>query len=566
MKFSTLLTASAFAALAFSGQGVDAAGFGDYSACRSTIVRKEIHDLTRDEWMTYMTTIQKAMVTPHPTKPSITIWERFAEVHNQYNAQIHANSAFVIWHRWFTYYAERELRKLNPAFVFPYWATERQYAANDWAKDGFWAIQGAGTGFGKDISGGAWAGVKYTVTNNRPEWWLRPFKNAHIRRAYNLNDVKNAKSKSQLTQWRFASLDDYNNIYQTCLKRATDGFHCWANRNEWLHGTFHVINGGNDDQVGQIGTMFSPLDPLFFIHHANIDRIYDNVQAAWTAAKKPQSWQINGSCPTNLERPRESDSPKCLTLQTKLPGFALTVNDVQFSAQLCVKYAAPVRVPSSNQPKLKKRDEMDGLAPANAAKYTAVEQTQSATATATATETPEETATATSTPCATPTETVAPIVVLPPMNTTLPTLNETLPIINGTLPTNGTNATDMYPPGYTPPTYPAAPLPEWWIKMQYKAAPAADDEYVAAIAQNINQIFNSTVTKISRGEIIKGPIEHYSQQVEDVAEEVKHAMEEVGQKVVDALEHGGDWFENVIKFVKENKPKTKKKCHPKKHY
>ncbi|KAJ3001559.1 hypothetical protein HKX48_002811, partial [Thoreauomyces humboldtii] len=371
MKLTSLL-GSTLTVLAAAGV-VDAAhSFGDYSACTKTIVRKEVHDMSLSEWNTYIGTIQTAMTTPSTTNPGITMWEDFAKMHNQYQATIHGNSAFILWHRWFTFHAEQALQKINPKFVFPYWATERQYVANDWAKDAIWGIQGQGTGVGTDVIGGAWEGFTARVVDADPAaaTYLAAFKDAHIKRAYALNTVKGVSSQDDLTTYRFASLDDYNNIYQECLSQPdSNGFHCWANRNEWLHGTFHVINGGADTEVGQMATMYSTIDPLFFLHHANIDRLYDNAQAGWKAAGKSQAWQINGSCPTGLEAADENQSPKCLSLKTALPGFPLTVNDVQFSSQLCVKYQAPVRIPTSAGIKNKRAQMMPATATAAEASY-----------------------------------------------------------------------------------------------------------------------------------------------------------------------------------------------------
>ncbi|KAI8593797.1 hypothetical protein BDZ88DRAFT_435818 [Geranomyces variabilis] len=564
MKLSTLV-GSAVTALAAVGH-VSAAGFGDYSACKTTFVRKEIHDMTQSEWMTYMTTIQKAMVTPYAGNPKITLWERFGQIHNNYQDSIHANSIFVLWHRWFIYYVELQLRSINANFRFPYWATERQWSSVDWSKDGFWGVVGSGTGLGTPIKGGAFSGVKYTVVDDNNAWWLAPFKDSKIKRAYSLDKVKAAKSAADLKWFRHASLDDYNNIYEQCTKLPTNGFHCWANRNEWLHGTFHtiqgVVNNANQDQVGQMGTMFSPLDPLFFIHHANIDRIYDNAQSGWAAAKKSQAWQINGSCPSAKEASDEKKSPNCLTLDTKLPGWSsLSVANVQFSSQLCVKYQAPVHIVSSGSP-VHKRDD-DDEEETGYGHHTASSAVPSQTNTAsTAAPAATETSTATeSAPPAYPTGhggiTVVPggNTTIPAGNTTIPGGNTTIPAGNTTIPAGNTtvpiNGTSIYPPGYTPPTYPAAPLPEKWIQMQYSSAPEPVEKYAKAIKASVAAIFNSTVARISAGTPPSGPVKHYTHGIENVVGEAKKIMTAAAETVVSAVGEVEDDAEKWAKKVDE---------------
>ncbi|KAJ3156113.1 hypothetical protein HDU86_004081 [Geranomyces michiganensis] len=575
MKLSTLV-GSAVAALAAAGN-VSAAGFGDYGACKTTFVRKEIHDLTQSEWMTYMTTIQKAMVTPYSGNPKITLWERFAQIHNNYQDQIHANSIFILWHRWFLYYVELQLRTINANFRFPYWATERQWNSADWSKDGFWGVVGSGTGKGTPIKGGAFAGVKYTVLNDNNAWWLAPFKNSNLKRAYALDDVKKAKAPADLKWFRHASLDDYNNIYDTCTKRPTNGFHCWANRNEWLHGTFHtiqgVVNNADQDQVGQMGTMFSPLDPLFYIHHANIDRIYDNAQSGWAKLKKSQAWQINGSCPTGKEASDEKKSPMCLTLNTKLPGWStLTVAGVQFSSQLCVKYQAPVHIVSSGTPVKKRGIDEDMGGYVHSAAHTASSSSTAASQTETETATASESATAaptvatetsTATESAPPSYPTGDITIIPGGgNTTLPTGNATLPAGNTTIPV--INGTSIYPPGYTPPTYPAAPLPDKWIQMQYHSAPDADEKYAEAIKASVNAIFNSTVARVSAGTPFEGPVKHYTHGVENVVGEAKKIMTAAAETVVEAVGQVEDdaqkWADRVEELFKSTHATGAKIC------
>ena len=55
-----------------------------------------------------------------------------------------------------------------------------------------------------------------------------------------------------------------------------------------IHAAVHIAVGGDQPPVGTMATSSSPADPLFWLHHANIDRIWANWQAKH-AGKDPSN-------------------------------------------------------------------------------------------------------------------------------------------------------------------------------------------------------------------------------------------------------------------------------------
>jgi hypothetical protein len=136
------------------------------------------------------------------------------------------------------------------------------------------------------------------------------------------------------------SRTSYSNILQNSFNPALGptGFTRWSRDMEVSHGHFHVSVGGTSGPSGisQMASMFSPLDPVFYMHHAFYDYMWSVAQAQWTARRMTQISNVlaNGA--------------QC-TASTLLPGY----NNVNIGTQLdlsrsCRSYAAsPAPPPGS---------------------------------------------------------------------------------------------------------------------------------------------------------------------------------------------------------------------------
>jgi tyrosinase len=188
-------------------------------------VRKNQSRLSASEWQAFITAID-AIRKPQAGKPR---YQDFVAVHNQgmvgrgmHTWGVHTMGPgpmrgrnFLAWHRWFLLQFERRLRQEEPGVTVPYW---------DWMSY-----------------------RRLPVSLNHP---------AQLRRW-------------RLTrQWDNDFLPTRAEITATMRRRS---FAAFQSRLEGLHGGVHIGVGG------QMATARSPADPLFWLHHANIDRLW----ASW---------------------------------------------------------------------------------------------------------------------------------------------------------------------------------------------------------------------------------------------------------------------------------------------
>lgn len=101
-------------------------------------------------------------------------------------------------------------------------------------------------------------------------------------------------------------------VISTIINTATSFTDLWRKVEPGPHGSVHNGIGGT------MATMNSPNDPLFFLHHAYVDKIWDDYQKR-----------------TDFREPQFPNSTEIL-----LP-FNIPVRDVLYSASMCVQYVPP---------------------------------------------------------------------------------------------------------------------------------------------------------------------------------------------------------------------------------
>ncbi|KAH6563814.1 hypothetical protein BASA60_010591 [Batrachochytrium salamandrivorans] len=269
--------------------------------CRTFTVRKELNDMTAQDWAVYKSTILKAHATPDPNGSGYSIWEYGAILHNQVANVIHGNCQFLFWHRMFTRWMEQRLQAINPAFQFFYWDAARE-----------WRNPTASTIFNHFGTSG------------------RPVRDGFLANAYFKS------TRSYLTRnFRFPDLGGILPSLETLTQLQVDsgrqgGFGFYASRMELFHGQLHVLLGGPGES-GQIQSMFSPVDPFFYSHHSNVDWLWLNAQASWINQGRGPEYQIGGLDDRNMT----------CTLNNRLAGFQSVFADVIDLRRMCVRYLLP---------------------------------------------------------------------------------------------------------------------------------------------------------------------------------------------------------------------------------
>lgn len=193
------------------------------------------------------------------------VMARLAQQHWNYQDQIHGNSAtqwpqFLVWHRAFVFEFEEEVRALGgefTCFTVPYWNYEysdrfsrtdpRSVFGND--SDHLGVVDGQ-----NGCIGGAFSRIRITMPPPSQPHCIQRFPSG----------LDNLRCRTFMDLTGFGE-QDYGRF---------------ATQFQLAHGSPHVATGGQPPgRVGVFATHASPLDPLFMLHHANIDRIWALRQA-----------------------------------------------------------------------------------------------------------------------------------------------------------------------------------------------------------------------------------------------------------------------------------------------
>ncbi len=197
----------------------------------------------------------------------------------------HRGPAFLPWHRQFLWSFETALREVDPGVAIPYW---------DWADhEGTAALlspelmgpDGVQTGSTSPLVSGPFTADQFAVLRELHCWpvdlsrlWLGIASYGSV-----LNRRIEPRGTPAIDTSRLASAPDIERLMSTESYGGLDGnrgFREELESGERLHGFVHAWVGGS------MSMMSSPNDPLFFMHHANIDRLW----AEWQDARR-REWE-----------------------------------------------------------------------------------------------------------------------------------------------------------------------------------------------------------------------------------------------------------------------------------
>ncbi|EGD74691.1 hypothetical protein PTSG_12389 [Salpingoeca rosetta] len=193
--------------------------------CSAVTTRREIRDMTVEEVQAFT----DAVVLLEQSN----MWSAFANTHLGAVPQAHGNPAFWPWHREFLKQLELTLREVsgNCNVTIPYW---------DWTIDALspetspvWNVVGGnGNGVDQCVTDGPFTGFSPCIERNWALGWAMP----------SFAEIAGILAGT-----------DYSTVVAEIEAR---------------HGDVHVFVGGT------MATYSSPYDPLFFLHHAFVDKLW----------------------------------------------------------------------------------------------------------------------------------------------------------------------------------------------------------------------------------------------------------------------------------------------------
>lgn len=230
--------------------------------------RKNQATLTLTERQRYATAVLALKSRPSLlSPPSASRYDDYVQVHMDSMAGsrfwAHRRPAFLAWHREFLRRFERDLQVIDPTVTLPYW---------DWTVNQNPAV--AGTPFTDDFMGGNGDPADQNRVKSGPfrqgQWTLNLLDgpgDSALQRQFGSNAAPTLPSSGNVADTLTVTPLDAANWNPTAQPSFRNRLEGWYGPGS-VHNRVHLWVGGS------MLPGSSPNDPIFFLHHANIDRLW----------------------------------------------------------------------------------------------------------------------------------------------------------------------------------------------------------------------------------------------------------------------------------------------------
>lgn len=249
------------------------------------IIRKSVNHLSHEQRRYLIMGIKRLKAeTGHRTSVSgspINSYDYYVDLHrySMANGAAHRAPAFLPWHRSFLLRFESDLRRVlaDANFSLPYW---------DSAADASLADPRHATIWGDDIMGGDGMPVA-TGPFKAGDWILSP--RGDLARTFGLG-IRSLPAKADVRGCLEEAAYDHSPWDMSSPAGLRNRLEGWISPNgePQMHNRVHVWIGGS------MGPATSPNDPVFFLHHCNVDRIWAQWQSLHTNTYLPTSGAPSG--------------------------------------------------------------------------------------------------------------------------------------------------------------------------------------------------------------------------------------------------------------------------------
>jgi len=336
--------------------------------CTKPVVRKEWRALSakeKEEWIRAVNCLSKlphdSALTPSvdpsvslipPINVSSSYYDDIVYLHMDLNTRIHWTGLFFPWHRWYLHAFEESLKnKCGYAGVSPYW--NWTIDAPEFYESPFWKDSDTKSGLG----GWGDPNADYTVPDGGFRDLLLSYPSPHhLRRNFTLLAFKDSQFILVTDRQRIGNTTFSASVVKEVLETPRGDYKRFQTALEMPqgpHGGLHLTVGAdllggcpsNAPSTCTPGPTWSPNDPLFFMHHAMVDKIWFDWQNRDPMNAKSY---YGGSVEhlANLDDYNEypNGGPPYLNLSSNLPADGLfpevTIGDVMNTAggYLCYVY------------------------------------------------------------------------------------------------------------------------------------------------------------------------------------------------------------------------------------
>lgn len=274
------------------------------SACGSMEQRREWRDLSNSEKVAYINAANGVLSLPSKAGRR-GFYDDLVAVHASAIGYIHSTPLFFPWHRAYLRMYEKALQQIDPSVRVPYW---------DSGFDGQNPQANTAIFGGTSLHFGTRGPIqKPCLPNGFAKSWTTFYGRNCIQRNYTDNFVV------------------YDNTVLGPIVTNSANFTAFSSPMEVAHNVVHFYVGGLNGSLYIID--LSVNDPLFFIHHSNVDRLW----WLWQKAHPSIATQYIGT----TKRPPGSSNSVEVSENDLLPGFNVPVSSTLLlnnGGQYCVEY------------------------------------------------------------------------------------------------------------------------------------------------------------------------------------------------------------------------------------
>ncbi|EJT73696.1 hypothetical protein GGTG_07552 [Gaeumannomyces tritici R3-111a-1] len=250
--------------------------------CTTPEVRKEWRELSTDEKAEYIRAAKCLRELPKQKYADVaavtTRMDDLVWTHFKLNLDIHFVANFLPWHRWYVQLHQDLLRnECGYKGTQPYWdwsidadALNTAHSpvfdpATGFGGDGRRMPAGAAPGFERCVADGPFANTNLTIGMGWPD-----VNTVGNRRHCFTRELNNASGRD--ADGNMIVGDMQAAAYNTRVMRTVDGLPTYALMHDMLEGLPHAQV--HSIIFGDMGPATSPNEPLFMLHHANVDRAW----------------------------------------------------------------------------------------------------------------------------------------------------------------------------------------------------------------------------------------------------------------------------------------------------
>ena len=278
-------------------------------------VRKDVKDLTAQEKADFVAAILQLKQTPSPWNSNLSYYDQFVDWHNNaFKCSIdaaHMHSSFLPWHREFLLLFENALRQVSgKPITIPYWDwTDPNSTAAVFAPDFMGGPGDPDHGYAVmngPFRKGAWKLNVLDPKSNDPRrfrYLVRRFATPIARTLPTATDILTGLSRPTYDVKPFDATSNPKLSFRNYMEgwRKVKGMKCedglmnpvsTPGAPHDMHNGVHLWVGGiwGPKKKPYLGTMTlntSLNDPVFWLHHANIDRIWSQWEAVHNYQYRP---------------------------------------------------------------------------------------------------------------------------------------------------------------------------------------------------------------------------------------------------------------------------------------